>query len=93
LGAWGIVRRHAMRNAAPPLVALTALSVGYVVGGAILIEIVFSWPGVGQGIYQAVAARDYPMLQAQFLVLAVAVVMCNLIADFVLFWIDPRVRP
>jgi ABC-type dipeptide/oligopeptide/nickel transport system permease component len=92
LARWAIVRRHALRNAMLPTVTLTALSLGYVVGGAILVEVVFSWPGIGLATYQAVAARDYPMLQGQFLVLAVAVVVCNLAADLLLFRLDPRVR-
>jgi ABC-type dipeptide/oligopeptide/nickel transport system permease component len=87
-----IVRRHAIRNAMLPTVALGALSVGYVVGGALLIEVVFSWPGIGLATYQAVAARDYPMLQGQFLTLVVAVVLCNLVADLLMFRLDPRIR-
>ena len=92
LSRWGIVRRHGLRNAALPTVTLIALSLGYVLGGAILIEVVFSWPGIGFGTFQAVRARDYPMLQAQFLALAVGVVLCNLFADIVVRRLDPRVR-
>jgi ABC-type dipeptide/oligopeptide/nickel transport system permease component len=92
LSTWGIVRAHALRNALIPTLQLIAISVGYVVGGAILVEVVFSWPGIGSATYQAVSARDYPMLQGQFLVLAVAVVVCNLIADLLIYRLDPRVR-
>jgi peptide/nickel transport system permease protein len=92
LRSWSIVRRHALRNAMLPTVALSALMIGYVVGGALLVEVVFSWPGIGLATYEAVAARDYPMLQGQFLVLVVAVVLCNLIADLLIFRLDPRVR-
>jgi peptide/nickel transport system permease protein len=92
LGRPRIVRRHALRNAMLPTVALAGLSLGYVVGGALLIEVVFSWPGIGLATYQAVAARDYPMLEGQFLVLVVAVVLCNLVADLVTLWLDPRLR-
>lgn len=92
LRRWAIVRRHALRNAMLPTVSLVALSLGYVVGGAILVEVVFSWPGVGLATYQAVAARDYPMLQGLFLVLAVAVVLGNLLADLLIVRLDPRVR-
>jgi ABC-type dipeptide/oligopeptide/nickel transport system permease component len=92
LPRWAIVRRHALRNAMLPIVTLSALSIGYVVGGALLIEVVFSWPGIGLATYESVAARDYPMLQGQFLVLVVAVVVCNLIADLILYRLDPRLR-
>lgn len=92
LSRWAIVRRHALRNAALPGINQIAISLGYVVGGAILVEVVFSWPGVGLAIYQAVAARDYPMLQGLFLVLAVSVVLANFCADLLALWLDPRVR-
>ncbi|MGZ7042163.1 MAG: ABC transporter permease, partial [Thermoanaerobaculia bacterium] len=67
LRPWTIVRRHALRNAALPIVTLVALSLGYIVAGAILIETVFSWPGIGRAVYDSVLARDYPMLQGAFL--------------------------
>ncbi|HET7357450.1 MAG TPA: ABC transporter permease [Nocardioidaceae bacterium] len=86
-----VVRRHAFRNALLPTTTLVALSLGYVVGGAILIETVFSWPGIGRAVYQAVLQRDYPMLQGAFLVLTLSVVVFNLIADLLYFRLDPRV--
>jgi len=86
-----VVRRHAFRNALLPTTTLVALSLGYVVGGAILIETVFSWPGIGRAVYQAVLQRDYPMLQGAFLVLTLSVVAFNLIADLLYFRLDPRV--
>jgi len=86
-----IVRRHAFRNALLPTTTMVALSLGYVVGGAILIETVFSWPGIGRAVYQAVLQRDYPMLQGAFLVLTLSVVLFNLIADLLYFRLDPRV--
>ncbi len=87
-----VVWRHALQNAALPTLHLTAISLGYVVGGAVLIEVVFSWPGVGLSTYDAVSARDYPMLQGLFLVLVVAVVAANFIADLLTLRMDPRVR-
>ena len=68
LKPWTIVRRHALRNAMLPIATLVALSLGYIVAGAILIETVFSWPGIGRAVYDAVLQRDYPMLQGAFLV-------------------------
>jgi ABC-type dipeptide/oligopeptide/nickel transport system permease component len=91
LKPWTIVRKHALRNAALPITTLVALSLGYIVAGAILIETVFSWPGIGRAVYEAVLERDYPMLQGAFLLLTIAVVLCNLIADLLYFKLDPRV--
>jgi peptide/nickel transport system permease protein len=86
-----IVRRHALRNAMLPIATLVALSLGYIVAGAILVETVFSWPGIGRAVYEAVLERDYPMLQGAFLVLTVSVVFFNLVADLLYFKLDPRI--
>jgi len=86
-----IVRKHALRNALLPITTLIALSLGYIVAGAILIEIVFSWPGIGRAVYDAVHQRDYPMLQGAFLVLTVSVIFFNLVADLLYFRLDPRI--
>ena len=86
-----IVRRHAFRNAMLPTTTMVALSLGYVVGGAILIETVFTWPGIGHAVYVAVTQRDYPMLQGAFLVLTLSVVTFNLLADLLYARLDPRV--
>ena len=91
LKPWTIVRRHALRNAMLPIATLVALSLGYIVAGAILIETVFSWPGVGRAVYDAVLQRDYPMLQGAFLFLTVSVVFFNLLADLLYFKLDPRI--
>jgi ABC-type dipeptide/oligopeptide/nickel transport system permease component len=86
-----IVRNHALRNALLPITTLIALSLGYIVAGAILIEIVFSWPGIGKAVYDAVHQRDYPMLQGAFLVLTLSVIFFNLVADLLYFRLDPRI--
>jgi ABC-type dipeptide/oligopeptide/nickel transport system permease component len=86
-----ILRRHALRNAMLPIATLIALSLGYIVAGAILVETVFSWPGIGRAVYDAVLQRDYPMLQGSFLLLTVSVVFFNLVADLVYFKLDPRI--
>lgn len=86
-----ILRRHALRNALLPITTLIALSLGYIVAGAILIETVFSWPGIGRAVYDAVLQRDYPMLQGAFLLLTVSVVFFNLLADLLYFKLDPRI--
>ena len=86
-----VVVRHALRNAMLPTTTLIALSLGYIVAGAILIESVYSWPGIGNAVYQAVLERDYPMLQGAFLVLTVSVVFFNFLADLLYFRLDPRI--
>jgi ABC-type dipeptide/oligopeptide/nickel transport system permease component len=87
-----ILRRHALRNALLPLVTLVGLTIGTLVAGVILVESVFSWPGLGETIYNAVIARDYPMLQGAFLLVTVAVVLSNVVVDLMYSYLDPRVR-
>jgi peptide/nickel transport system permease protein len=91
LKPWAIVRKHDLRNAMLPIATLVALSLGYIVAGAILIETVFSWPGIGRAVYDAVLERDYPMLQGAFLILTVSVVFFYLVADLLYFKLDPRI--
>ncbi|MDX6596520.1 MAG: peptide/nickel transport system permease protein [Gaiellales bacterium] len=86
------VLRHAVPNALLPVIALTAMSLGYVVSGVILIESVFSWPGIGQVTYDALLNRDLPVLQGVFLLSCAAVILMNLIADLLILALDPRVR-
>jgi ABC-type dipeptide/oligopeptide/nickel transport system permease component len=88
---WAIVRRHALRNSLLPITTLIALSLGYVIGGAILVETVFSYPGIGLLTYDAIQARDYPLLQASFLFLTLSVVLANYVADLLYFKLDPRI--
>jgi peptide/nickel transport system permease protein len=91
LSTYRIIRHHALRNAMLPMVTLVALTLGFTVAGAIQVEAVFSWPGLGALTVNAVADRDYPVLQGAFLLLAVAVVLANLGAELVYGWLDPRV--
>jgi len=86
-----IVRRHAFRNAMLPVITLVALSLGYIVAGSILIETVFSWPGVGLLVSRSVERRDWPVLQGCFLVLTISVVFFNYVADLLYFKLDPRI--
>jgi peptide/nickel transport system permease protein len=87
-----ILRSHAFPNALLPMVTLIAINLGYVVAGAITAEIVFNWPGLGLLTVQALDARDYPLLQAIFLLIAVSVVFANFAADIIYGYLDPRVR-
>lgn len=87
-----VLWRHAFPNALLPMVTLIAISFGYVIAGAITLEVVFNWPGIGTLTVEALDARDYPLLQGIFLLVAVSVVVANLIADLVYGLLDPRVR-
>ncbi len=87
-----ILWSHAFPNALLPMVTWIAISFGYVIAGAITLEIVFNWPGIGTLTVEALDARDYPLLQGIFLLLAISVVVANLIADLVYGLLDPRVR-
>ncbi|RUU03479.1 ABC transporter permease [Mesorhizobium sp. USDA-HM6] len=87
-----MLMRHAFRNAMLPIVTLITLNLGYVVAGAITVEAVFAWPGIGALTVEALNARDYPVLQGIFLLLGVSIVVANLIADFAYGFLDPRVR-
>jgi peptide/nickel transport system permease protein len=87
-----MLRQHAMPNAMLPMITLIALTLGFTVSGSILIESVFSWPGLGSAVFEAVSRRDYPMLQGAFLLFTVTVVLANLCADLLYSALDPRVR-
>ncbi len=87
-----VVRKHAVRNALLPLVTLSAIQFGFVMGGVITIETIFSWPGLGLLEFQAINSKDFPMLQGAFLVFSIAVIVANLIADCLYFFLDPRVQ-
>lgn len=87
-----ILRAHALPNALLPAVTVVAIQSGYVIAGAITAEVVFNWPGIGTLTVDALSARDYPVLQGIFMLLAVSVVAANLLADLVYGLLDPRVR-
>jgi len=92
LRARQVLHGHAMPNAMLPVVTVVALNVGWILSGSIMIEIVFSYEGLGYLTYYAVLEQDYPLLQAAFMLEAVAVVIANFLADIMLFHLDPRVK-
>ncbi len=92
LSTFQILKDHALTNAMLPIVTIIAINLGFTVAGAIQIEAVFSWPGLGGAIYEALERRDYPVLQGVFLLIAVSVVIANLIADLTYAYLDPRVQ-
>ncbi len=87
-----VLWRHAVPNAMLPTMTLTILSLGFVFSGAITIEYVFSWPGLGWLTVQAINVLDYPLLQGLFLLFSAAVIVANLLADILYSYLDPRVR-
>ena len=87
-----VLRRHAVRNALLPTITLVALSFGFVLGGAITVELVFGYQGLGYLTFNALDARDYPLLQGVFLFASAAVILLNLVADLIYGYFDPRVR-
>jgi len=87
-----VIYRHALRNALIPVVTLLALRLPWLVGGAVITETVFSWPGMGRLLVDAVTQRDYPVVQGVVLILAVLVLLSNLAADVMYAYLDPRIR-
>jgi peptide/nickel transport system permease protein len=86
------VIRHAIHNTFPPLLTITGLQLGYLLGGVVFVETIFSWPGVGQLVFDSIARRDLPVIQAGVLVSALAFVLVNVFVDTSHALIDPRVR-
>jgi peptide/nickel transport system permease protein len=87
-----VLFRHVARNALAPVVTVLALRLGYAFGGTVVIETVFSYPGLGRLVFESVSGRDYPVMQATFLVFTVAVLLANLLADLLYPLLDPRTR-
>jgi peptide/nickel transport system permease protein len=85
-------RRLARRNAILPVLTYSAIMVGFAFGGQVLLEVVFNWPGIGRMMVESITQRDYPVAQATFFLMAVAVVFMNLVVDLAYGWLDPRIR-
>jgi peptide/nickel transport system permease protein len=86
------VRRMARRNAIGPVLTYIAIMVGFAFGGQVLVEVIFSWPGMGRLMVDSVAQRDYPVAQAAFLLMAVITILLNLVIDVLYVFLDPRIR-
>ena len=87
-----VIMVHALKNALIPTITVTGLMIGSMVGGAVMTETIFSWPGVGRLIYDSVSALDYPVLQGAFIVLSLSVILMNIITDIMVAWLDPRIK-
>jgi peptide/nickel transport system permease protein len=92
LSYWQVLWRHALKNALLPIVTLIALNLGFTVSGAIYVETVFSYDGLGKLFQTALVKQDYPLLQGAFLLLAVSVIIANMLADILYTYLDPRVK-
>lgn len=86
-----VVNRHVLRTALVPVVTVTGLQLAYLLGGVIIVEAIFAWPGLGRLAYQAVQARDYPVLQGAVLLFAVIFLLVNFLVDLLYAWLDPRI--
>ncbi len=86
-----VVGKHALKNALIPLVTVAGMQFGFLIGGTVIIETVFAWPGVGRLVVQAIFNRDYPLVQACVLVLAVVFVVVNLLVDLLYVYLDPQI--
>jgi ABC-type dipeptide/oligopeptide/nickel transport system permease component len=87
-----VVWKHALRNAIIPLLTAAGITFATIVTGAVIIEMVFAWPGIGRLIAEAVIARDFPVTQAVVLLVAVMVLGVNLVVDILYAYVDPRIR-
>jgi peptide/nickel transport system permease protein len=87
-----VIVRHALRNALGPLVTLVGLDLGLLLGGAVVTEYIFAWPGLGREILQAIIEVDLPLILGVVLVSAIAIAVANLLVDLVYLWLDPRLR-
>ena len=92
LGEWMVLRRHALRNGLIPAVTIVGLQLGALLGGAVITETVFAWPGIGRQLVSAVQFRDFPMIRALIMLFAVIFVFVNILVDMLYAIIDPRLR-
>jgi len=92
VGARRVVWKHALKNAAVPIVTIVGIELGTLLGGSVITETIFAWPGVGRLSVQAIYNRDYPVVQAAVFLLASTFIVVNLLVDLVYTWLDPRIR-
>jgi peptide/nickel transport system permease protein len=92
LPEWKVILKHALRNALIPVITVMGLQFGALLSGAIITENVFSWPGIGTLLINAIEARDYPLVQGCILFITLSYVLVNLLTDLLYGWVDPRIR-
>ena len=89
---WSVILKHTLRNALIPVVTLIGLEFGFLLGGSIVVETVFSWPGLGRLLIDSVSFRDYPVLQAEILLFSTEFVLINLVVDLLYAVVNPEIR-
>jgi peptide/nickel transport system permease protein len=87
-----VIWRHALRNALPPIISITGLQAGFLLGGTLFTEVVFTWPGIGLQLYDAILGRDVPLVQGAMLFIAGFFVLLNLVADILVAFLNPKLR-
>ena len=92
ISEWAVILKHALRNAMAPIITLLGLRIGWLIGGAIIVEMVFAWPGIGRLLVNSILDRDYPVAQAVMILLISCVVLGNLAADLLYVLVDPRIK-
>ena len=92
LTEWAVINRHALRNAVIPVVTLLGLQFGYLLGGTVVVEEIFSLPGIGRLVLRSISQRDFPLVQGILLVAGVSVVVLNVCVDACYAYLDPRLR-
>ena len=91
ISEWRVTIRHGLRNALIPVVTLIGLQIGFLVGGSVVTETMFAWPGVGRMAVGAITSSDFPLAQGAILILAIGFLSVNLIVDVLYAWLDPRI--
>jgi peptide/nickel transport system permease protein len=92
LSRWKVIRDHVLPNAWIPIVTVVGLQLGFLLGGVIVVEVIFAWPGIGRLALLAVQDRDFTVLQGSVLYVAFMFLLINLIVDVIYGWLDPRIR-
>ena len=92
LNTFAVLYKHALKNASGPILTVVGLQLGTLLGGAVLTETIFGWPGIGRYIYTAISFRDYPVVQSGILIIALLFVLINLAVDIIYMYIDPRIE-
>jgi len=87
-----VVYKHALRNALPPIIAITGLQAGFLLGSTLFTEVIFTWPGIGLQLYEAILGRDVPLVQGAMLFIALFFVLLNLLADVLIAYLNPKLR-
>lgn len=87
-----VIYKHALRNALPPIISITGLQAGFLLGGTLFTEVIFTWPGIGLQLYEAILGRDVPMVQGAMLFIALFFVLLNLLADVIIAYLNPKLR-